>query len=59
MLWAIWNMLKMLWIGPVSVVLLIRARLRESVAARRDRASLPAEAHDAQGRSVADAIGIR
>lgn len=29
-LWAIWNMLKMLWIGPVSVVLLIRARLREA-----------------------------
>lgn len=29
-LWAIWNMLKMLWIGPVSVALLIRARLREA-----------------------------
>lgn len=29
-LWAIWNMLKMLWIGPISVVLLIRARLREA-----------------------------
>lgn len=58
-LWAIWNMLKMLWIGPVSVVLLIRARLRESVTARRDRASLPAEADDAEERAVVDAIGIR
>lgn len=33
-LWAIWNMFKMLWIGPVSVVLLIRARLREARAGR-------------------------
>lgn len=32
MLWAIWNMLEMLWIGLISVALLIRARLRESVA---------------------------
>ncbi|MGO1920319.1 MAG: hypothetical protein ACTH07_03030 [Microbacterium sp.] len=31
---ALWNMLKMLWIGPVSVVLLVRARLDEAVAAR-------------------------
>lgn len=29
-LWSIWNMLKLLWIGPISVVLLIRARLREA-----------------------------
>lgn len=36
-LWAIWNMLKMIWIGPISVVLLVRARIRESVAACRDR----------------------
>ena len=33
-LWAIWHMFKMLWIGPVSVVLLIRARLREARAGR-------------------------
>ncbi|WP_029211706.1 hypothetical protein [Arsenicicoccus bolidensis] len=58
-LWAIWNTFKMLWIGPISAVLLIRARLRETVTARRDRASLPAEAHDAEGRSAMDAIGIR
>lgn len=38
-LWALWNMLRMLWIGPISVFLLIRARLREAVAARRDKVS--------------------
>lgn len=54
-----WDMLKMLWIGPVSAVLLIRARVRESVTARRERASSPAEADDAEERTVADAIGIR
>ncbi|WP_181275215.1 hypothetical protein [Brevibacterium oceani] len=53
-LWATWNMLKMLWIGPVSAVLLIRTRVRESVTARRERASSPAEE-----RAVVDAIGIR
>lgn len=58
-LWAIWNMLKMLWIGPVSAVLLIRVRVRESVTARRERASSPAEADDAEERAVVDAIGIR
>ncbi|WP_413450006.1 hypothetical protein AA0Y32_04970 [Georgenia phoenicis] len=58
-LWTIWNMLKMLWIGPVSAVLLIRARVRESVTARRERASSPAEADDAEERAVVDAIGIR
>lgn len=26
---AIWNALKMIWIGPISLVLLVRARLRE------------------------------
>lgn len=59
MLWAIWDMLKMLWIGPVSAVLLVRARVRESLTARRERASSPAEADVAEGRAVEDAIGIR
>lgn len=53
-LWAIWNMLKMLWIGPVSAVLLIRARVRESVTARRERASLLAEADDAEERALVE-----
>ncbi len=34
---CIWSAFKMLWIGPVSVVLIIRARLREAAAARRQR----------------------
>lgn len=34
---CIWSAFKMLWIGPISVVLLVRARLRESSAARRRR----------------------
>ena len=58
-LWAIWNMLKMLWIGPISVVLLLRARIRESVAARRDRASATARANDAEERALVDEVGIR
>lgn len=33
----VWNMFKMLLIGPISIVLLIRARMREAVAARRAR----------------------
>ncbi|WP_349829127.1 apolipoprotein N-acyltransferase [Brevibacterium litoralis] len=36
-LWSIWNALKMLWIGPVSVVLLIGARLRERAERRRQQ----------------------
>ena len=58
-LWAIWNMLKMLWIGPVSAVLLIRAHVRETVTARRERASLRSEADDAEERAAVDAIGVR
>ena len=34
---CIWNALKMLWLGPISVVLLIRARLHEAAVARRQR----------------------
>jgi len=58
-LWAIWNILKMLWIGPVSAVLLIRARVRESVTDRRERASLRSEADDAEDRTAMDEIGVR
>lgn len=29
-LWAIWCSFKMLWIGPISIVLIIRTRLREA-----------------------------
>lgn len=60
-LWAIWNMLQMLWIGPISVVLLGRARARvsESVAARRDRASSTARANGAEENALVDEVGIR
>jgi hypothetical protein len=58
-LWAIWNMLKMLWIGPTSVVLLIRARIREAVATRRDRASMTTEASAANEGAFVDAISTR
>ncbi len=34
---CIWSAFKMLWIGPISVGLLVLARLRESSAARRRR----------------------
>lgn len=34
---CIWSALKMVCIGPVSIVLLTRARLRESAAVRRSR----------------------
>ena len=36
-LWSIWSSLKMLWIGPVSVILLICARLHERAARRARR----------------------
>ena len=57
-LWAIWNILKMLWIGRVSAVLLIRARVRETVTARRERAGLSSESDDAEERAAVDAIGV-
>ena len=52
-LWAIWNSLKMLWIGPVSVLLLIGARLRERVERRRQQG---AEVSETTQESRADAL---
>ncbi|GAB3702557.1 hypothetical protein GCM10028815_10790 [Mariniluteicoccus flavus] len=43
-LWACWNALKFIVMGPVSVVLLIRARLREAAIRRRQRHDSLAEA---------------
>lgn len=54
-----WNVLKMLWIGLVSAVLLIRARVREAVATRRGGISMTAEANDAEEGAVVDAVGFR
>ncbi|TLP95184.1 hypothetical protein FEF26_10450 [Nesterenkonia salmonea] len=36
---CIWNAMKFFWIGPISLVLLIRERIREATAARRIEAA--------------------
>lgn len=36
-LWAVWNAMKFIIMGPVSLILLLRARIREAGARRRDR----------------------
>lgn len=33
----IWNAFKMLWIGPISLILLVRVRIHETIARRRER----------------------
>ncbi|WP_286967970.1 MULTISPECIES: sulfate permease [Arsenicicoccus] len=43
-LWACWNALKFIIMGPVSVALLIRARLRETANRRDQRREAVAEA---------------
>lgn len=35
-LWAVWNTMKFIIMGPVSLILALRARLREAGARRRD-----------------------
>jgi hypothetical protein len=37
-LWGVWNAMKFLIMGPVSLVLLVRVRVREAVARRHARA---------------------
>jgi hypothetical protein len=37
-LWGVWNAMQFLIMGPVSLVLLVRVRVREAVARRRARA---------------------
>lgn len=36
-LWAVWNSMKFIFMGPVSLVLLVRARIGEAVANSRNR----------------------
>lgn len=43
-LWACWNALKFIIMGPVSAVLLIHARLREAAIRRHQRSEAAAEA---------------
>lgn len=56
--WAIWNGLKFLWMGPVSLVLLVRVRIHEATARRRtERAATtdgPDTDQDTESRGVAD-----
>lgn len=51
----VWDMFKMLWIGPISLVLLIRARMHDAVAAR--RAADAADGEVLQGMLVGTAGG--
>jgi hypothetical protein len=53
LLLAAWDMLKFVIMGPVSVILLMRARLREAVGRRRERRPDEREGiHDAVGVNV-------
>lgn len=40
-LWAVWNSMKFIIMGPVSLVLLVRARTQEAIARRRTRQAHP------------------
>ncbi|GAA2121696.1 sulfate permease [Kocuria atrinae] len=51
-LWSLWNSLKLIWIGPVSVVVLIGARMQEWKARRdAERYGYDDEAEDAVERA--------
>jgi len=45
---ALWNALKFIWIGPISLVLLVRVRIQEAVAHRHQRRQLREAANDAE-----------
>lgn len=36
-LWAVWNSMKFIIMGPLSVIMLVRARTQEAIAWRRER----------------------
>lgn len=54
LLLAAWNMLKFLIMGPVSVILLIQARLREAACQRRERRSGRAD----ENSGTREALGV-
>lgn len=56
---ALWDMMKMLSVGPISLVLLIRARAREAVAARHVRRATDAVDSDAVQEVLAGSAGVR
>ena len=49
-LWACWNTLKFLIMGPVSLILLARVRIQEALARRRARRAADAEYADEAAR---------
>lgn len=51
---TIWNGFKMLWLGPASVVWLIRARLREAGARRRQRRAAAREVNGVSERDLSE-----
>lgn len=53
---TVWSALKMLWIGPISLVLLAHARVREYAQRRADRMAVKAE-HDSVEASLMVAGG--
>lgn len=54
LLLAAWNMLKFLIVGPVSIIRLVRARLREAAGGRRERRSGCADERD----GTREALGV-
>jgi hypothetical protein len=55
----LWDMFKMLWIGPISVVLLVRVRVQEAVEARRVRPGPDMTGTDTPRRVMLGAAGTR
>ncbi|MFC5272886.1 hypothetical protein [Brachybacterium sacelli] len=51
---TVWSGFKMLWLGPASIVWLIRARIGEADARRRQRRAVAREANDAPERDVSE-----
>lgn len=51
---TVWSGFKMLWLGPASIAWLIRARLREAGARRRQRRAAAREASDAPEGNVSE-----
>ena len=51
-LWGVWNAMKFIIMGPVSLVLLVRVRIREAVARRRIRGQIAEPAATLQPRAA-------
>lgn len=51
---TVWSGFKMLWLGPASIAWLLRARLGEAGARRRQRRTAPQEANDTSERGMSE-----